>query len=385
MQSKLKLGIVGSRGLTYYPGIADMPDVELSALCELDNQKLQKLATQYNIPNRFRIFEDMLDSDIDAVLISTPMQQHVSQSLAALEAGKHVLSEVVASTNLEELFWLKEAAEKSDKVYMMCENYCYRPDVVLINQLVEKGYFGELYYAESEYIEDIRSWLTYPNGKSSWRQYWQVGKRGAFYPTHCLGPIMKWFKNDSIDTVSCFAVGPYVDPTFRQEDTSTTMIRLKSGKLINIRIDVMSPRPNQNAYFALQGTKGAIETGRGPLGQKSMDRAYFSDGGVQVSRGLMWEDLWKYSDLLPENYRNMPEGARKLAENGDYNTCGGDYYVIQDFIKTIRGEIENPVNVYEACEWSAVASLAELSAQNGGRAIKMPNWHGTRADMEIKL
>ncbi len=383
--SKIKIGIAGARGLTYFPGFADMPDVEVAALCELDAEKLQKLGDEYNIPNRFRVFDDMLDSDIDAVLISTPMQQHVSQSLAALEAGKHVLSEVVASTNLEELFWLKEAAEKSDKVYMMCENYCYRPDVVLINKLLEKGYFGEVYYAESEYIEDIRSWLTYPNGKSSWRKYWQVGKRGAFYPTHCLGPIMKWFKNDPIDTVSCFGVGPYVDPTYRQEDTSTTMIRLKSGKLINIRVDVMSPRPNQNAFFVLQGTKGAIETGRGPLGQKSMDRAYFSDGSAKVSRGLMWEDLWKYSDLLPDNYKNMPEGARKLAENGDYNTCGGDYYVVQDFIKTIRGEIENPVNVYEACEWSAVASLAELSAQNGGRPIKMPNWHGTRADMEIKL
>ena len=385
MAGKIKLGIAGARGLTYYPGIADLPDVEVTALCELDPIKLEKLGNEYSIPNRFRIFEDMCDSDIDAVLISTPMQQHVAQSLTALEAGKHVLSEVVASTNMEELFWLKEAVEKSGKVYMMCENYCYRPDVVLINKLVEKGYFGELYYAESEYIEDIRSWLTYPNGKASWRQYWQVGKRGAFYPTHCLGPIMKWFKDDHIDTVSCFGVGPYVDPTYRQEDTSTTMIRLKSGKLINIRIDVMSPRPNQNAYFALQGTRGAIETGRGPLGQKTEDRAYFTDDKVKVSRGIKWEDLWKYKDLLPENYRNMPEGARKLAENGDYNSCGGDYYVIQDFIAAVRGEKPSPVNVYEACEWSAVAMLSELSAQNGSRAMKMPNFYGGREDMQYKL
>ena len=81
----------------------------------------------------------------------------------------------------------------------------------------------------------------------------------------------------------------------------------------------------------------------------------------------------------------MPEGAQKLAANGDYNSCGGDYYVIQDFIRAVKGEIEVPVNVYEACEWSAVAMLSEISAENNGMPVKMPNFKGTRADMELRL
>ncbi len=386
MAEKIRIGIAGVRGLVYMPGFWDMDDVEVTAFCELNKSLLQDKADEFNIKHRFRVYEDMCDcDDVDAIVIATPMQQHVAQTLTALDANKHVLSEVTASTNIEELFWLKEAVEQSDKIYMMCENYCYRPDVILVKRLVQDGYLGEIYYAEAEYIEDIKSWLTYPNGKKSWRQYWQVGRRGAFYPTHSIGPIMQWFKDERIEEVSCFGVGPYTDPKFRQEDTTTTIVRLKSGKLINLRIDVMSNRPNQNSFFMLQGTKGAIETGRGPLGQKEMDKAWFGDGTTKLSRGIKWNDLWDYAHLLPENYRNMPEGAKELAKNGDYNACGGDYYVVQDFIRAIRGEIAVPVDVYDACEWSAVACLAEISAQNNGKAIIMPNFRGVRSDMELKI
>ncbi len=379
----IKIGIAGARGLTYFAGFADMPDVQISAFCEADPEKLEKLATDYKIENRYRNYDDMVDSDLDAIMVATPMQHHVSQSISAIKAGKHVLCEVTANSFLEELFWLKKTVENSNRVYMMCENYCYRPDVVLVNRLIDEGRFGEIYYGESEYIEDIRTWLVYPNGKDSWRKYWQVGKRGAFYPTHCLGPLMTFFRNERIDTVLTYGSGNHVDPDFRQEDTTTTILRLKSGKFLNLRIDVMSPRPNQNAYFAIQGTRGALETGRGPFGQESMDRIFFSDGGVRLSRGLVWEDLWKYSYLLPENYQNMPLGAQKLAANGDYNSCGGDYYVVQDFVKTIRGEIDNPIDVYKACEWSSVANLSEISIQSNSLPIKMPDWR--TKDVELSL
>ena len=64
----------------------------------------------------------MLESDIDAVVIATPMQLHVPQAILALEAGKHVMSEVTAGVTMDELWWLIESVEKSQKVYMMAEN-----------------------------------------------------------------------------------------------------------------------------------------------------------------------------------------------------------------------------------------------------------------------
>ncbi|MCP4398168.1 MAG: Gfo/Idh/MocA family oxidoreductase, partial [bacterium] len=112
---------------------------------------------EHGIANGYRVFDDMLESDIDAVVIATPMQCHVPQAIAALQAGKHVMSEVTAGVTMNELWWLIENVEQSGKVYMMAENYCYMPDNQLILSLVKKGMLGDVYYSEDEYLHNIQS------------------------------------------------------------------------------------------------------------------------------------------------------------------------------------------------------------------------------------
>jgi predicted dehydrogenase len=235
----IKVGIAGVRGLSTLMGFNSIVNTKVEALCDLDENLLNKEAKKYNIPKTYRVFEDMLESDIDAVVIATPMQCHVPQAIAALEAGKHVMSEVSAGVTMDELWWLLECVEKYKKVYMMAENYCYIPENQLIKSMVEKGLFGEVYFGEGEYLHDLKNLTIYnygkhTNGKTSWRKYWQLGKRGAFYPTHSLGPVLKWFEGDHIKSVSCFGTGQHTAPEFRQEDTSLTICQMESGKIIKI-------------------------------------------------------------------------------------------------------------------------------------------------------
>ena len=99
----IRIGIVGARGLSTLQGFRCMADVEVAGLCDIDEAYVKEAAAANGIPHTYRVFEDMLDSDIDAVVISTPMQLHVPQAIAALQAGKHVLSEVTAGVTLDEL------------------------------------------------------------------------------------------------------------------------------------------------------------------------------------------------------------------------------------------------------------------------------------------
>ena len=122
MSKTLKVGIVGGRGLSTMMGFKSIEGVEVAALCDLDADLLAAKSKQHDIPNTYRVFDDMLASDIDAVVIASPMQCHVPQAIAALEAGKHVLSEVTAGVTMDELWWLKESVEKSGKTYMYAEN-----------------------------------------------------------------------------------------------------------------------------------------------------------------------------------------------------------------------------------------------------------------------
>ncbi|MDF2718687.1 MAG: oxidoreductase domain protein [Paenibacillus sp.] len=371
----LKVGIVGARGLSNLLGFRAIPDVEVTALCDLHEGLLKEQAEKYHIPRTYRIYEDMLESDIDAVVISTPMQLHVQQTIQALEAGKHVMCEVTAGVTMDELWWLKEAAEKhSDKVFMFAENYCYIPTNQLIANMVSQGLFGEVYFGEGEYIHDVKH-LAYgynrrvpgekaAAGKTSWRNYWQFGKRGIFYPTHSLGPVMQWFKGDRIKSISTFATGWHTAPQFRQEDTSVTMCQMESGKLIKLRLDCISNRPHNGAYYTLQGTKGCYEAPRG-LGDQH--KIYFHTDGEDPNKAE-WRPLSDFNDLLPERYRNVTEEQRSAGH------WGGDYFIVQDFVDSIRNGTKPPIDVYDACEWTAVGLLSELSVTNGGKVMDVPDF-----------
>ena len=100
----IKVGIVGARGRSTLAGFQAIEGVEVTAICDLNEEVLNQIGDMANIPKRYRVYEDMLESDIDAVVIATPMQLHVPQAVAAMEAGKHVLSEVTAGVTMDELF-----------------------------------------------------------------------------------------------------------------------------------------------------------------------------------------------------------------------------------------------------------------------------------------
>lgn len=373
----IKVGIVGARGLSNIQGFQAIPDVEVVALCDMHEGLLQEQAARFGIPRTYRIYEDMLESELDAVVISTPMQLHFQQTVQALEAGLHVMSEVTAGVTMDELWWLKEAVERSGKVYMMAENYCYIPSNQLIGNMVRQGLFGDIYYGEGEYIHDIKHLASGYNrrvpgdqaaaSKTSWRHYWQLGKRGTFYPTHSLGPVMQWFQGDRIRSVSSFGTGWHTAPQFRQEDTSVTMCQLESGKLIRLRVDCLSNRPHNAAYYTLQGTLGCYEAPRG-LGDEA--KIYLKADGDH-SDSAAWRPLREFERYLPERYRNATEEQRSA---GHY---GGDFFIVQDFVDAIRHGTRPPIDVYDACEWTAVALLSELSIANGGRPMEMPDFRKT--------
>ena len=372
---RIKVGIAGARGLNNIDGFRAIPGVTVEALCDLNEELLEEQSRCFNIPKRYRVFEDMLASDIDAVVISTPMQCHVPQALLALEAGKHVFSEVTAGVTLDELWWLMETVEKSGKVYMMAENCCYLPSNQIILAMVRQGLFGEVYFGEGEYLHDIKHRVWYEDGTPTWRKYWHLGKRGAFYPTHSLGPVMQWFGDDHIRQVISAGCGWHTASELRQEDTSVTLCLMESGKLIKLRVDCLSNRPPNNLWYTLQGTNGCYEA---PRDYMSGTHRIWLKGMDESSEKAVWRNLDEFSSFLPERYRQATE-EQKAAGHG-----GSDFFIVQDFIDAITLGVKPAIDVYAACEWTAVALLSELSITNGGRAIDMPRFRkGTAVKDQI--
>lgn len=373
----LKIGIAGARGLSTMMGFQAVEGVTVAALCDLREDFLLAQAEKYGIPHTYRVFDDMVASDIDAVVIATPMQLHVPQALFALAAGKHVLSEVTAGVTMDELWWLKEAVEKSGKTYMLAENYCYMPFNQLVKGMVERGMFGDVYYGEGEYIHSVSNLATYPDGTNTWRKYWQLGVRGAFYPTHSLGPVMQWFKDDRVKTISTYTSGHRTGLNMRQDDMTVTMCQLASGKLVKIRVDCLSPRPHNMTGYALQGTKGSFESARSHEGKHLL---WLDSFGETVEKA-QWRDLMDFSQYLPERYRSAT-AQQNAAGHG-----GGDFFLVEDFVNAIRSGEAPEIDIYKACEWTAVGLLSQLSVMNNGKPIDVPDFRnaGTVEAQEIRL
>lgn len=148
----IRLGIWGlGRGRSFINQCKAL-NIEVVAGCDL-NQNLcedfRKICPEAYVTNDE---DDFLAQNMDAVLVATYFFNHAADSVKVLNSGKHVLSEVTAFFTPADGVNLVEAVEKSGKIYMLAENYT-KP---FVKQLWQEGVFGELAYAEFDYVHNCR-------------------------------------------------------------------------------------------------------------------------------------------------------------------------------------------------------------------------------------
>lgn len=357
----LRVGIAGKRGQAFVAGLRSVPGVRVEAFCELDPQVLEEAAARHGVPRRYRDYAEMLESGLDAVIVATPMQLHVPQSVAALERGLHVLSEVSAAVSLDECRELVEAVRASGRVYMMAENYCYTKPAMLVGEMSRRGLFGDLYYAEGAYIHDCHDIQYDAEGRPTWRVTWQVGKRGCTYGTHSLGPVLQWL-DGRVATVACMGSGVHTVPDHTMDDTVTMLCQTARGGLVTIRLDMQSHRPHTMTHYALQGTKGAYQSARW---RGEPDLVWLEGGSPSCEE---WEDLASYEeDYLPEPWRRLGDEARRAGHGG------GDFFVARDFALSILEGRPPPIDVYRALDFTLPGLVSEESIARGGEPLPVPD------------
>ena len=364
MDKELKVGLVGARRSAGFLGaLGANPHTRVVAVCDVNEEAAR--ATAGKCGEGVQIFHDceqMLDkAGLDILVVGTPMQFHVPHSIAALVRGVNVLSEVPAATSMDECRWLVAAAKRSKAKYMMAENYTYMKTNVLIRAMVEAGVFGEVYFAEGEYLHELSSLHHYPDGRPTWRYFWQVGVNGCTYPTHSLGPCLQWVK-ERVERVSCIGTGRWTDPEHAMEDTVLLLCKTRSGKLIKIRLDMISRRPHAMANHALQGTKGAYESARA-AGEKH--RVWLKDFCTNANE---WRDLKEFEEqFLPEFWKHPPEAALKAGHGG------GDYFEVADFVDAILADRQPPVGVHEAMDMTIPGLVSQESIRREGEWVEVPD------------
>jgi len=376
--SAIRFGIIGAgnvgvgtaRGDSFMRLLTHFEETRVTAICDVSADNAQRAAESVEGARAFTELEPFLDSGLDAAIICSPVAFHAEQAAAALARDIHVLSEVTAAQSLEAARTLAEAAARSRARYMLAENYRYFDEVELLKRMADDGTFGELYFAEGEYLHDCKDLWVDGQGKPTWRG--GDGKIPGYgvYCTHSLGPLL-YILDDRVVRVSAAANETSLVVQGRGGLFNFVMLMVTAGgRTIRVRVDTVSPRPHQAAYYSLQGTAGAFESWRG-LGDRDTVWLAAEHEASHVFGSAKWHALSDYAE------RYIPDrlAAGEEARAGGHGTS--EYWMMKDFLGAIRGERDSPIDACRALDYTVPGICAIESVAQGGAAIPVPDF---RAD-----
>jgi len=337
-------------------------------VCDTSATNLAAARERFGAREQYTDYAEMLErSALDAVIIGTPMQLHAPQAIAALERNISVLSEVTAGVSIEECRRLVLACKASRGVYMMAENYTYTRPNQIVKELVRQGLFGTPYYAEGEYIHELKHMNEH---QTPWRRRWQTGVDGITYGTHSLGPILQWMPGDRVTRVCCEGTGVHhTDGTGKPycQASSTMLCKTARNALVKIRVDMLSDRPHAMTNYQLQGTDGCYESART---HGETNRVWLR----ALSREMKWSDLDAFGDIaelaanyLPVQWREQGVAARQAGHGG------GDYFEILDFVDAIEGKRPAEIGIHEAMDMTLPGLVSQQSIIERGAWLDVPD------------
>jgi predicted dehydrogenase len=180
---KIGMGLIGPGFVAahHIDAVRRLGDVDVVAIAGSSQQSAEKKAAEYKVDRAYGDFHALLaDPDIQVIHNTTPNYLHLPVTLAALAAGKHVISDKPLAMNPEEGRTLRNAAVAAKVAHVVTFNYRGNPLVQQARAMIANGESGDVSFVHGHYLQD---WMADPN-VYSWRS--DPSKGGA---SSALGDI----------------------------------------------------------------------------------------------------------------------------------------------------------------------------------------------------
>src|SRR5438477_11923598 len=239
MKEKLKLGIIGAGwpGQMHAQALRTKGEANLYGCADLDDERRAAVAKEYAPKKCYSDYHDLLnDSRIDAVIICLPNFLHFPASLAALEAGKHVLCEKPPTMNAAEMKVLREEATKRSLVYYFSRQFRFTPEMRKAKALVEEGRLGRIYHATATFVRS----RGIPVGIGHWFTEKKRSGGGALIDigVHALDAVWYLMRTPRPSSVSAQVFRNFEHivkvPVFDVEDAAYAFIRFQDGAVVQL-------------------------------------------------------------------------------------------------------------------------------------------------------
>ena len=384
----IKLGVIGLgfRGIPQLKLLLTMPDVDVTAVCDVYEDRVQEAqeiveqargkrpfgTTDYRVVNT--------REDVEAVVIMTSWTTHALIAIDAMRHGKIPGIEVGGASSIDECWQLVRTSEDTGVPLMMLENCCYNDVEMALLNMIKQGVFGELIHCRGGYMHDLRDEVGEGDISRHYRQENFMHRNGELYPTHELGPIATYLNlnrgNRMLSLVSMAskargehlwlkehrADSPLSKAWFNEGDVVTTMIRCAGGETIVLTHDCTLPRPYSRGGY-VQGTNGVWQED---------NQGIYLEGRTPVDP-KDWMHHWEPDKKYMEEYEHpLWKAYREFGLRGGHG--GMDYLVMRAFIESIQEGRPFPIDVYDAASWMAITCLSEQSIAMGSMPVPVPDF-----------
>jgi len=350
----LKAAIVGLGGIAHgkhLPALATIPGLELVAFCDLVLERAQKAAAQYGVAGAkvTTDYRQVVDLDVDMVYVLTTNNAHAEISIAALDAGKHVLCEKPMAISSVEAKAMVQAAKRSGKILAIGYQNRFRSDSRYLKALCEEGEFGDIYFAKALAVRRraVPTWGSFlSEEKQGGGPLIDIGTHALdltlwmmdnYRPRSAMGST---FHKLSDQPHPANAWGPWDPAEFTVEDSAFGMVQMENGATILLESSwALNTLQVGEAQTVLCGTKA---------GADMLD-------GLRVNG----ERLGKLYTFKPE----LHGGGADFFEASSDDDPG--LTEAKNFVAAVKGEVEPVVKPEQAMVVTQILEAIYQSARSG--------------------
>ncbi|MCM3746929.1 Gfo/Idh/MocA family oxidoreductase [Paenibacillus pasadenensis] len=298
--SKVRVGIIGCGGIAngkHMPFLAKVQEAEMAAFCDIVRERAEEAKGKFGSPEAaiYENYKDLLnDPSITVVHVCTPNDSHADITIAALEAGKHVMCEKPMAKTAEDARRMLEAAKRTGKKLTIGYQNRFRGDTRYLKDACVRDELGEVYFAKAHAIRR--------RAVPTWGVFLDEDKQGGGplidIGTHALDLALWMMDNYKPKAVlgrayhklsqkenAANAWGPWDPAKFTVEDSAFAMITMENGASIVLESSwALNSLEVDEAKVSLSGTKAGADM-KGGLRINGEDNARLYVKEIELSSG----------------------------------------------------------------------------------------------------
>ena len=268
---KLGVGVIGAHAWAqkaHLPGYAAHPQARLVAICDLVPERAEAMARRFGVERVYTNPQDLInDPDVEMVDVCTPTDTHLPLSLAAIAAGKHVLSEKPLARDAESAFMAARAADEKGVRTKLGFTFRYSPAIRQIHAWINDGTLGEIYHVHG--LEQNSQWL---DPQVPLRQVPEGADWNALIPSSIVGygshllDLVRWCAGEYKSVAS--TMKNFVPRRIVRGFEGMQEIAVEDGAVALAEFTIGAHGILQTSYIAIGNYPGVQRRGSGAAGDR---------------------------------------------------------------------------------------------------------------------